>query len=171
MHSLRDRFGWRIVQTYTTRPARENDDKVSVSPEVFARMALDERMFTVKHLFGEMYGEDRRSILDAISARSSDRWCLDLAVGEIAKYSAYNTLKFILLPESLDQLVAQLEAAGRKERVEGAKADLEKYTQLSNSVQGENGYVTIFNRHTRLNDSLELIRKISSSFFNPTVEA
>jgi len=159
-----------MVQTYTTRPARENDDKMSITPDQFARMALNDEFFTVKQLFGEMYGEDRRAMLDATSGKSSDRWCLDLAIGELPKFQVHQTLKYILLPESLDQLVAQLESAGRKERVDGAREDLEKYTELSNSIQNKPGYVTIFNRHTRQNETLRRIREVSSSFFKPAGE-
>jgi len=53
----------RYARSYTTRPPRENDDKISITPEEFER--LKDEMVEYKEYCGHMYGRPKSEVLAA----------------------------------------------------------------------------------------------------------
>jgi guanylate kinase len=160
MRYLRSRYGWRIVPTYTTRPAREDDDeKISVSADEFFRLAADERFFSVKRLFGNYYGEARDAVVEAVSQSSVDEWCLDLAISEVERYQGLPTTKIIVLPQTQSQLLEQLAESGRAERLSGAVADLERYREYSVAVRDRPDVLVVINGPGAYQSAAEELRR------------
>lgn len=157
MTRLRQSHGWNVVRTYTTRPPREGEvDKVSVTIDEFAAMAQGGRFFRAKNLFGNFYGEDRAQLLEAISARTPDFWCLDLALTELDYYSQYQTGKVILLPSTIAQLKAQLEDCGRDDRIEFAEPDYQTYRGYK-ATWSTPDYLWVENKPTRIAESARAV--------------
>lgn len=164
MNTLRSQHGWRVVPTYTTRPPREGErDKISISADEFARLSLDGRFFTAKVIYGNFYGEDAVAIRRAVNANIDEKWCLDLAISEIEKYYMYETTKFFIMPESIDQLIAQLVDADREDRIGFAVNDFDSYSEAASRMIGNGRVFTIVNGPGNQSEAARRINELTNN--------
>jgi|GEM_PF-1501823 len=108
---------YRVVNTYTTRNLREAEtEKVSVCGEVFFKMQSNNEFFCVDEFFGNNYGISVSDIETAITTNDKC-FILDRPVWKWETFKELSTIKIILLPESLDSLIARVNQCDRNERL------------------------------------------------------
>lgn len=118
-------------------------------------MAAD-RLFTSKELYGNHYGEDRASVIQATS-NSEDSWCLDLALSQIEKFDLPCVRKIILLTPTQELLAERLEQSGRPERIPGALSELEQCEEYSRTVLARDDTMVVQNKPNQSERVAELI--------------
>jgi guanylate kinase len=119
----------RYISPDTTRSLRfEETDKRYVSDATFdERLARGEYAW-VTHLFNARYGTPRVAVEEALNQLNPSH-VLDFPLGRLEEAlacSGYNDF-IVLMPASVDALLARLENAGRCERATEAKRELAAY--------------------------------------------
>lgn len=128
---LDERNGWRVIPSYITRPVRQLDKyKHTVSEAEYRTLLNQNKLFSHVEQFQYMYGTLRDDV--ELAQQSSEPWLLDFDVHTYKKvFEGTRHLAFVILPGSTGQLVQQLTAIGRPERIVNA---LEQITQIENDT-------------------------------------
>ncbi|PRY91729.1 hypothetical protein [Donghicola tyrosinivorans] len=164
MKKLINNHGWRKIPVYTTRPARANDDKVSITPDDFLRRADLGHFFRYSKMFGEFYGNDKASILDAMSYSSSQHWCLDMKDSELKYYPYPNILKIIILPETFEQLSIQVRADNRSDFSRDLREELRSYQEMCVTDAKSDQHIVI-NTHGDVEETVAQSLNAAKFFF------
>jgi hypothetical protein len=120
------RYAWRQVPTVTTRPSRSGEThKRSISPDHFAAMEASGQLFCRDEFYGHLYASPHRAIFDATRS-DQEKWIKDRPVSALGAFAGIDYRHIIVLPNSEEQLIAQLLQAGRAERLPAALVDYHK---------------------------------------------
>jgi guanylate kinase len=147
--------GWKAIASYVTRPARLNEvHKISVPESQYCAWLQSDMMFTHVSQLGGMYGTMRKDIDTAVESR--EPFVLDFALEDYQRFfSGVPNKPFVILPESLEQLKSQLEAANRYERIGSAALDLARFTKDRLAHELKNEHEIVVNRRNRLQDTID----------------
>ena len=121
-----------------------NSDRTFVSNAEFAKLNEDGQLYTTKCHFEHWYGEDRSAIV-AATTDAEDNWCLDIALAQIENFDRPFTRKVIILPESAEQLQAQLDSCGRSDRTLEANLELARCEGCLDAFAKQTDYLIVRN--------------------------
>ena len=153
IHVLAETCGWSVVPSYITRPQRDDERyKRTLSQQDYQNRLENNQFFTHVEQFQYMYGTLKADI--ELAQSSDDVWVLDFDVYAYKEsFIGVEHLAFVVLPESEEQLKAQLLETGRADRLVGA-IQLLSLIQNSASLEalGLGAAAKIINCSNRLGD-------------------
>ena len=117
MRCLADLHEWKFVRVATTRPIREREsEKFQVSRDNYESMQANGKFWCSNTLFGNSYGTLKLDI--EASASSDGIFMLDWPIAKIQSLQQVANLIFLIKPESEEQLVKQILASARSNRMD-----------------------------------------------------
>lgn len=157
-HSNHD---WNVIPTYMTRKTRENEfEKVSVSNHEMDKLINSNFFWCVNDFAGNRYGTPYKHISKS-QAKSSNIWCIDFPISESEKLTNLKFIPIIVIPESKEQLIRQIQISKRIDRKEQILNDLSN--NYNKSVLEKHKHVVI-NREGALKNTCEEVLKIISKY-------
>lgn len=129
---LTEKFGWKYIPTFMTRPLRENEvGKISITREEFSNLEKNGFFVCVNEIHGNLYSTPVKEVGLGITDNKTT-WVLDFPLSKRHLLEKYPHLGFVILPESIEQLVSQIKEAKREERLEEILVDYNNnYKDLS----------------------------------------
>jgi guanylate kinase len=124
---LQERFGWKPVDVYTTRPPRSGDiGRVSITEEELELIVKAEGVGIRNRVCGNQYFISQKSFEMVLT--SADVFLIDVAplLWDREKYSG--CLSILLMPQCRAQLELQVKSSNSPERL---NASLKEYEELS----------------------------------------
>jgi guanylate kinase len=113
---LQERFGWKPVDVYTTRPPRPTDiGRISISKEELVRIIEAEGVGIRNYVCGNEYFISKKTFETALT--SPDVFLMDVAplLWDRVKYS--RCLSVLLMPQCRAQLKLQVQSSATPERL------------------------------------------------------
>lgn len=118
MRYLYSNYNWKIINTYMTRTLRENEnEKIQISSqEMFQREENGE--FLPINEYSKNYYATPIVELETAVLDEHGYWCLDYPIAKKNLLKPYKHCGIIILPENEEQLINQINDAGREQRKE-----------------------------------------------------
>jgi|SRR5947209_7881261 len=159
---LTSRFGWRYITTYMTRPLRNKREmgKISISQEQFLEMEKQGKFVTVNNLHGNLYGTPIDEVIEAVRNDNS-RWVLDFPLSRRHLFEYYPHIGVVILPESIHQLIGQIQSSERAERLAEALDDYaQHYSPYQEQIVDEPRTFVVINFSGKKEEVATLINKL-----------
>lgn len=122
MRALAKTRGWKFVRVATTRPIREGElEKFQVSRDIYDSMNANGDFWYSNTFFGNSYGTLKNDI--ELSTSAEDIYMLDWPVTKIRLLSTLAHTIYLVVPETEEQLVEQVIACGRGDRLDEIISD------------------------------------------------
>ena len=150
---------YQYVKPYMTRPLRSGEqDKISVTGDVFKSMEASGEFIVVNEHFGFKYGTPRKTILDAFTSGSIPILDYQLASIDNLVDPAYTLLKIYIQPDSINEWEKRLTTSGQynKDRFILGKNELRNIMSADNIHSVDH---VVVNKDGQLDEAVEEIIK------------
>jgi guanylate kinase len=150
--------GAKAVRCFQTREPRDSDvGRVHVSQKEYDDILIDEEIAISNQHFGNYYGTSKRD-LDT-SLNNDQLFVLDFLIKDRALLDPYNQKKVLIVPDSLNQVLSQMNAAGRSSRREQIIEDYKKHYVYSHLKKLEReGFFFLRNSHKNVDRAINDLR-------------